>query len=540
MRRKFLTLARQAATDARACTQTYITEQLEDADAARGGKDKQEMIASKHLPIITCILVCILLVASGSIVYAAYATDTTRTPAYQKRMFGDEVVTLDIQTSAADWQRFLDNAQSKEWVAVDLVINGERFSTVGMRTKGNASLWHDRGENNNDRYSLQFKMNKFVKGQTYYGLDTFCVNNMIGDATYMKDYLAYDLMDFIGVVAPLTNYANVSVNGEAYAFGVALERYDKAFLDRVYNTSAGQLYNVRIQREQPGAAGNAGNAGRNAASPGGGQWGAAPGADSFGRNGGGSLMYRGDDFDNYYAIFDYAVFNTNDDNDKGRIITAIQHLNAGSDLEKYFDVDGILRYFAAEAVLVNSDGYTSSMQQNYYIYEREGKLSILPWDYGCTFGSFRMTSASSVVNFPIDSPVYGVGMSERPLLFRLLEVEEYRSRYHGYIRQIIDGYFDSGIYAETIRSLDAKISPYVKQDVSPYYSHARYERSLTHLLAFGRLRSQSVRGQLDGTIPSTLLGQWDDSTALVDASDFNLNALGSVIDDARARRDWWD
>ena len=98
-----------------------------------------------------------------------------------------------------------------------------------------------------DRYSFHFKFNYYQKGQTYYGLDSFCINNILGDNTYMKDYLSYDIMNYIGVPAPLTNYAEVTVNGEDLGFYIALERYEKAFLDRVYDTSGGQLYNVKIQ-----------------------------------------------------------------------------------------------------------------------------------------------------------------------------------------------------------------------------------------------------------------------------------------------------
>jgi spore coat protein CotH len=88
-------------------------------------------------------------------------------------------------------------------------------------------------------YSLQFKANKYIKGQTFYGLDVFCVNNMVGDATYMKDYIAYDMMNYIGVATPLTNYASITVNGKDYGFGIMLERYEQSFLNRVYNTSSG-------------------------------------------------------------------------------------------------------------------------------------------------------------------------------------------------------------------------------------------------------------------------------------------------------------
>ena len=42
------------------------------------------------------------------------------------------------------------------------------------------------------------------------------------------------------------------------------------------------------------------------------------------------------------------------------------------------------------------------------------------------------------------------------------------------------------------------------------------------------LRSESVRGQLDGTIPATDEGQSADPGSLVDASDLTLSALGTM------------
>ena len=526
------------------------------------------MIASKHMPRIVALMVCVCLAFCGFIVYAANTFDTTNTTEYEKRLFGDEIISLGIQVDQGDWQSLLGNAQAKEWISADLIINGERFNTVGIRTKGNSSL--SQGMRSDEgRYSLQFKFNKYVKGQTYYGLDAFCINNMMGDATYMKDYLSYEIMDFIGVDTPLANYASVSVNGEDYGFCLALERYDKAFLDRAFSTSAGELYSVKIgmgmrgdfegdwqdvansfpgRRQSNGDAASlsdsdadgqsdsdsdsdvdgrqsAGGGARPGFSQGGGR-----GMGGFGGGrGGGSLAYISDDPADYSAIFDNAVFGTASDKDKQRIITAIENLNAGTDLEKYFDVDEILRYFAAHTVVVNLDSYTSNMAQNYYIYERDGKITILPWDYGLAFGGFQSGNASSVVNYPIDTPVSGVGMEDRPLLNKLLEVDKYRDRYHDYLRQIVEGYFGSGLYENTIHELDAKINDYVKNDVSVFYTYEQYEAALPHLIELGRLRAESIKGQLDGTIPSTTSGQSADSASLIDAAAVNLSALGSMM-----------
>jgi spore coat protein CotH len=529
------------------------------------------MIKYKHLSKISIMLILFSLLICGLIVYHAHASERpAQKVEYESRLFGDEVIALEILTDESNWQYLLNNAEAKPWISVDLIVNGERFSNVGIRTKGNSTLSGRGG----DRYSLQIKFNKYVKGQTYYGLDAFCVNNMSGDSTYMKDYLAYDIMSFIGVEAPLKNFANVSVNGEHYSFGVALERYEKAYLGRAYSTSAGQLYSVKIgfgmrqdfedlrldddeltnmrQEIQNIFVGNVGDemqfpedfnpedmagmfGGGFPNMPGGEQQGGNDGFGNrggfgggmFGGRGGGSLQYTDDNISSYSAIFDNAEFNPTD-KDKQRVITAIENLNNGTDLEKYLDVDQILRYFAAHTVVVNADSYTSNMQQNYYIYERDGKISILPWDYGLAFGSFMSGSASSSVNFPIDTPVSGVNMEDRPLLNKLLEVDEYRERYHGYLQEIIEGYFESGRWESTIKALDERINEYVKNDTTTTSTYEQYENALPTFIEFGNLRAESIRGQLEGTIPSTTDGQRADGSALVDASHINMSLLGSM------------
>ena len=524
------------------------------------------MITSKYIAIITIALLGLSLLTCGFIIHAANNLDAASLPDYQKRLFGEEVVAIDIQVGLDDWQGLLDNAQAKEWILADLIIDGERFSAIGLRTKGNSSL--SQGSRSNEgSYSLQFKADKYIKGQTFYGLDAFCVNNMMGDATYMKDYLTYQIMNYIGVATPLANYASVTVNGEDYGFCLMLERYERSFLERVYNSAAGQLYNVKIQMGQRGnfedmwqdvsdEMPRRQQGERNFAfrQPGGDnselpdlppqgmdlenrQFGAdmdfrggqpGGGRGFGGQSGGGSLVYTDDSISSYSAIFNNAVFNSAD-KEKQRVITAIKNLSAGADLGKYFDVDAILRYFAAHTAVVNLDSYTSNMQQNYYIYERDGKITVLPWDYGLAFGGFQTGSASSVVNFPIDTPVSGVSMEERPLLNKLLEVEEYREKYHDYLRQIAEGFFESGLFADKIYNLDDKIGPYIEKDAAASYTYEQYKAALPALTELGRLRAESIIGQLEGRIPSTSSGQNADSSALIDASNINLNALGSMM-----------
>jgi len=518
------------------------------------------MITSKHIAKITALLVCLSLFACVMIVYAAGVNQNKKVMDYESKLFGDEILTIDIRVDENEWQEMLDNAIGKEYISADLVINGKSFNTVGIRTKGNSSLSQVVGMDDSDRYSINFKFSYYVEGQTCYGLDTFCINNLLGDNTYMKDYLSYDIMKYIGVETPLMNYASVTVNGEDFGFYLALERYEKSFLDRVYDTSGGQLYSVKttmgqgeaVDRKtgqddadsganrQPGAGGqrpqgnqetlendDAGSQSEQLDNPNGGMGGFPMGG--IGGRGGGDLVYVDDNISSYGSIFNNAQSQKNSDKDKQRVITAIKNLNEGTNLEQYFDVDEILRYLAAHTVVVNLDSYTSGMAQNYYIYERDGKITVLPWDYGLAFGGFQSDSASDVVNFPIDTPVSGVSMEDRPLINKLLEVPEYKDKYHEYLRQIVDGYFVSGVFAETVMALDTKINNYVKNDVSAFATYEEYEASLPVFIELGTLRAQSIDGQLNETIPSTTDGQNSDKNALIDASGINLSALGSMM-----------
>ncbi|MCL2756841.1 MAG: hypothetical protein FWD43_02035, partial [Coriobacteriia bacterium] len=81
------------------------------------------MITSKYLPALTAVLLCICLVGSGLLAYLADgatplagASTTTSgflstgsTTKYQDRLFGDTIISLDIQVDEDDWQALLDN-----------------------------------------------------------------------------------------------------------------------------------------------------------------------------------------------------------------------------------------------------------------------------------------------------------------------------------------------------------------------------------------------------------------------------------------------
>lgn len=511
------------------------------------------MIESKRINIVIAILMVFALIAISIMLVAgniAVESGVNKSePAYATQVFGTDILSIEIIADESDWQEMLDNAKSEQFIMTDVIVNGTEFKNVGVRPKGNSSLTQV-ASSDSDRYSFRLQFDEYIKDQTCFGLESFVVNNMLSDNTYMKEYISYDLMKEVGVDTPYFEFADVKVNGEAWGLYLAVELYNESYEQRVFGDTSGMLYNVKSMDmggndENNGiqnAQGNdvkqpPDNLGQRQQWNGeeqplelnGGDRRFGMGSKGPGGNSGGSLAYIGDVSPSYSAIFNNVIGKGTED-DYQRVIEALKALSEDKDIEKYFDVDQILRYLAAHTIVVNLDSYSSNMAQNYYIYENGGQITILPWDYNMAWGGFQSGDASSVINFPIDTPVSGVERSERPLLEKLFSNTEYLERYHSYLQQLIDVYFADGKFEAKINELDAMISDYVKNDATAFCTYQDYEKAVSALITLGNLRAQSVQGQLNGTVPSTTAEQADNPEKLISAGDLNLRTLGSMGD----------
>ncbi|WP_066716064.1 CotH kinase family protein [Clostridium sp. Marseille-P299] len=573
---------------------------------------------------------------------------------YEDELFDKtKIMTVDIQMDEDDWQDMLDNAISEEYYTCDIVVNGVTYKNVGIRPKGNTSLSQVYSDDTTDRYSFKVEFDHYVDNQTCNGLDKLVLNNLMSDATYMKEYISYDIMSYLGVPSSLYAYASISVNGENWGLYLALEGMEESFAERNFGSSYGNLYKPEgslgmggnkenfdkadmnfelpnavddstgqaqsetqgnktdapsdtsvmtesdnptglsteagtdiqektsdsekqsetqteasdsekesgIQTEASDSEKESGTQGETLDSknqsenpqtdkenqstdqfPQGGRFtqnGEFPQNGEFSQKGNGGfgggmnsssggedLAYVDDEISSYSTIFESSVFDTTDEDYK-RVIEALKNLSNGTDLETYIDVDEVLRYIASNVFLANDDSYFGTMLHNYYLYEKNGKLSMLPWDYNLAFGGFQSSDATSLVNRPIDTVVSGTTLEARPMIGKLLEVEEYKEQYHAYLDELISGYFESGQFEKTITEIESLISPYVENDPTAFYTYDEFKTAVSNLKEFCLLRAESIRGQLDGTIPSTEEEQENNEDALIDASSVSIQAMGT-------------
>ena len=238
---------------------------------------------------------------------------------------------------------------------------------------------------------------------------------------------------------------------------------------------------------------------------------------------GANLNYTDDELDSYSTIWDGSITGTGK-SDHRRVITALKNISEGTDLEKYLDVDNILKYMAVHVFSVNQDSLSGSMAHNYYLYEYDGQLNIFPWDYNLSLGGMSMGSsgnATEMVNDAIDTPFSGTKFFDA-----LLSNEEYLERYHAYLRQLVDEYVNGGRFDEAYSRIRSQIDSLVETDPNAFYNYEEYQTAVGLLYETVKLRIKSIEGQLDGTIPSTDTAQRKDSSSFVDASHIDVEAMG--------------
>lgn len=481
---------------------------------------------------------------------------------YIETIFNKEQVTeIDLEIDEDNWNYLLDNAINEEYINANITVNGTKYNNVGIRAKGNSSLSMIASDDSTDRYSFKVKFDEYVDGQTLDGLTKIALNNVMSDATYMKEYLSYDLLEKMGVPTPAFAFTNIKVNGKEWGLYFAVEVIEEEFIERNYGYLSGNLYKPEGNEIGVKDKNNEGikpnmNDGDNMAPPNMGNPQTGNNLDNFqsgenkippnmsdnqnidtkgnenlqdkgfrggmicggmGASNGGNLVYTDDNKESYSDIFKNNVFKSTTETDEDKVIEMIKNLNAGTNLEEYLNVDEILRYFAVNTFLVNLDSYASNMKHNYYLYERDGLFEIIPWDYNLSFGGFNIGTASKAINFPIDSPVTD-SLENSPLIGKLLEVDKYKETYHKYLQETVD-YVNDGTYENTINQVNSLISDYVKNDATAFYTYEEYIASLPELIKFGEDRAKSISSQLDGSQPSTSYGNIETTV--------NLTALGS-------------
>ncbi len=474
---------------------------------------------------------------------------------YENIVFNkNKVTTVDIEIAEEDWADMLENAADEELKQADITVNGKKIENVAIRTKGNLTL-RSVINSDSDRYSLKIDFDYYDDTQSLYGLKKLNLNNNYSDSTLMREYISYELMEQMGLPTPAHSYMYVTVNGEERGLFLGVEAVDETFLANNYGSNNGFLF-------KPDGTGS-------------------------------DLKYISDDMTDYTGI----GLKTNKDNiNQSKFVEMLDAINNGGDIEKYLDIDEMLRYFAVNTALVNLDSYQGNMKHNYYLYEQNGNFSIIPWDYNMSFGGFgagggRMgmgredrqkpvdasnsksspmenngqtdqagvdrqqqngqfnmdmgmsgnLMAESAINFSVTTPVSGTTLEERPLLKALLTNEKYRAQYEGYLEELTTNYLTEDYVQSMTKKLAVLLTTYVEADPTKFSTTEQFLEAVegeNSLPEFAKQRSESILKQLSGELVVEASITAQDNTMPVPNEDGEMKGMPDNSDPSQLPEDF--
>ena len=253
---------------------------------------------------------------------------------------------------------------------------------VGVHLKGAWGSWRDV----NGKAAFKIKMDAYVPGQTLLGVSRITLNNMVQDPSYIHESLTYRLFRNLGIPAPRTGYANVSLNGINYGLHLNVETPNKQMLKR-WGISSKHLYK-----------------------------GAVPYFPDF---------YRGSEW-----MFAVESGNEADVSDLTNFL-ALQDPDGAAwfnNMSKVMDMEMLTLGWATEYYTGHWDGYVLN-RNNYFVnFDDDGRVMMLPWGVdqtwngGLDYGSSPALMTNKCWNYQPCLDIYRQSMAKVARISRNLNL----------------------------------------------------------------------------------------------------------------------
>lgn len=344
-------------------------------------------------------------------------------------------------TGLPDAGAALEMSENPEWKPCTFMCNGLTWNYVGVRFKGNSSL-SSTWSKGVYKLPLRFEFDQFedeyptIKNQRFYGFKTLSMSSGYNDDSLIREKVATDIFRNLGVPSPRAAFYRVYIDcgdgsGSKY-FGLytMVEVPDKPMLNAYFGNSDGNLYKP---------------------------------SGTTATFGSGALSEDDFDKENNKDEADYSDVNA--------LYTAINDSSSDaatwkSNLEKVFDVDGFLKWLAVNTVIQNWDTY-GVMAHNYYLYNKDGRLTWIPWDNNESLkGSDSGLASANAMAGGMGSRTLSLGLDDAslaswPLISRIIALPEYRSLYDSYVDKTVTDYFNASTMQPIFQNAHNLISDYV-------------------------------------------------------------------------------
>ena len=271
-------------------------------------------------------------------------------------LFDSSVVhTISVDFDQADYDAMIDTfttAGDKEWISATVIIDGVVYEDVGLRLKGNSSLFGLTSATSGNPEDLPWliRLNKFVEGVDHQGYEDIVIRSNSTE-TALNEAVAQELLALAGLASQDAIATAFTVNGGETELRLAVENPDEEWYEDHFTDEDGLLYK----------------------------------ADSEG-----DYSYRGDDAEAYTDVFDQEV----GDDDMAPLIDFLDFINNSDDatfaeeLGERLDVDAFATYLAFQDLIGNADDIDGRGNNSYLQYDTNNEqFTVVSWDLNLAFNT---------------------------------------------------------------------------------------------------------------------------------------------------------
>lgn len=234
-------------------------------------------------------------------------------------------------------------AEPRTWTPATLSLPDEEIGPleIGIRIKGQLGSFRTL----DGKSAFRIDLNRYVAGQTLYGLDELTLNNMVQDPSVIHEFTAYWIFREMGIAAPRVTWVQVTVNGTDFGLYLSVEGLNLPMLSRWYESTS-HLYE------------------------------GAYGQDLF--------------------VGDVAGLEVDEGSESDRSdVLALANLLETEGVEGFYeataeliDWDQVVRMLAIEVWIGHWDGYGPYRNNYYFHFDGAGRFTILPWGTDQTFSDY--------------------------------------------------------------------------------------------------------------------------------------------------------
>lgn len=355
------------------------------------------------------------------------------------------------------------NPKEEKYVIVDIILNGKYYKNVGIRTKGSTVYGYIAKSRNPERFSFKIKLDYIEKDQKYAGISEFHLNTGNQDKSGIREYLIYEIYNQMGIETQKYALGELKINGINSGTVTVVEVINEEYIAKKYNTTEGNLYK--------------------------------PEGSLYGAN----LIYSNNNIQNYKGIFDTTRTKNTDIEDEYRLIEILKnvaHNRGAKDIENYFiDFDKVIKMVAIDAVVKSLDNFAGKNARNYYLYEENGKLDIMPFDFNMSFGLItnrKVWNEEDLASVELKND----RIRKNFVIEIILNNEQYYAKYWQYVEETVATLDDMDILNK-IDEIENKVDEIKKKDQNPMHTYEEYRLEIENIKNFIIEQKQMIKNELE-------------------------------------------